>query len=195
MKVKICGVTSLEDAAACVALGADMIGIVHVPGRMRSLPAGRISEIFASLGQGATRVLVCAPRGTEEAIHLFEASGADVLQAHSLEPEEILDLRDADVTVFRAVPPDRSEAVRFAGSVDALVFEGGTPGTGSSYDYSQVPVDCCAKAIVSGGLTPENLHIARALHPYALDVSSGVECSPGRKDRGLVAEFIERCHK
>jgi len=195
MKVKICGITSLADAKICSELGADMIGFVHVPGRKRSLPIEKISEICSSLGRAMTRVLVCGPHDIDEALHMFIASGADVLQTYSLEPDDLIRLRELRVKVFRVVPPDRSDATRFSEAADALVFENGKPGTGSSYDYATIPIDCCAKAIVAGGLTIENMHLAKVLGPYALDVSSGVESSPGKKDPELVAEFIRGCHE
>jgi phosphoribosylanthranilate isomerase len=195
MKVKICGITSLEDAKMCCELGADMIGFVHVPGRERSMTVDKIFEICSSLDPTMTKVLVCAPQDLSEALHLFVESGADILQTYSLEPSDLIELRDKRVEVFRVVPPDRSEATRFSKAADALVFENGRPGTGSSYDYTTIPIDCCAKAIVAGGLTIENLHLAKALGPYALDVSSGVEGSSGKKDPELVAEFIRRCHE
>ncbi len=195
MKVKICGITSLDDATMCGELGADMIGFVHVQGRKRSLTVEKISEMCSSLGPTMTKVLVSAPLDVNEAIYLLAASSADVLQTYSLEPADLIKLRDMKAKVFRVVQPDRTEAKRFSEAADALVFESGKPGTGSAYDYTTIPIDCCAKAIIAGGLTIENLHLAKALGPYALDVSSGVESSPGKKDPELVAEFIRRCHE
>jgi phosphoribosylanthranilate isomerase len=195
MKAKICGITSLDDARMCVGLGADMIGFVHVPRRTRSMTSEKISEMCVSLGPTITKVLVCAPYDLDDALRLLSATKSDVLQTYSLEPKDLIKLREMGVRVFRVVKPDRSEATRFSEAADALVFENGKPGTGSSYDYSIIPIDCCAKAIVAGGLTIENMHLAKALEPYALDVSSGVESSPGRKDPELVAEFIRRCHE
>jgi phosphoribosylanthranilate isomerase len=195
MKVKICGITSLEDARMCVELGADMVGFVHVPRRKRSLTSEKISEICTSLGPTITKVLVCAPYDLNDALHLLGSSGTDVLQTYTLEPSDLIKLGAMGVKVYRVVPPDRSEATRFSQAADALVFENGEPGTGSSYDYSIIPIDCCAKAVIAGGLTIENLHRAKVLRPYALDVSSGVESSPGRKDSELVSGFIRRCHE
>jgi phosphoribosylanthranilate isomerase len=194
MKVKICGITSVEDAKMCGELGADMLGFVHVYGRKRSLTVEKISEICSSLDP-TTKVLVCAPLDVNEAVYMLAASGADVLQTYSLEPADLVKLREKKVKVFRVVPPDRTVATKFSEAADALVFEGGKPGTGSSYDYTTIPIDFRAKAIIAGGLTIKNLHLAKALGPYALDVSSGVESSPGKKNPKLVAEFIRRCHK
>lgn len=195
MKVKICGITSLKDAKMCVELGADMVGFVHVPRRNRSMTSEKIFEICSSLGSTVTKVLVCAPYDFDDALHLMGSSGADVIQTFTLESNDLIKLRDMGVKVYRVVPPDRSEATKYSEAADALVFENGRPGTGSSYDYSMVPIDVCKRAIIAGGLTVENLDFAKILGPYALDVSSGVESSPGRKDPGLVAEFIRRCHE
>jgi len=195
MKVKICGVTTLEDAAMCEDLGADALGFVHFPGRTRSLPLDKISEMSSSLGPFTTKVLVCAPSTTSEALEMMHAGNVDALQLYSLEPSELLELRMLGARVFRVVSLDRQEASRFSSAADALVFEGGPPGSGTSYDYSKAPIDCCRKAIIAGGLTPSNLHLAKNLRPYGLDVSSGVESAPGRKDREMVAEFIGKCRE
>jgi phosphoribosylanthranilate isomerase len=195
MKVKVCGITCAEDAFLCEELGADALGFVHVPGRMRNLPLARIDEICSSVGPMSVKVLVCAPDGVAAARTMLERSGADVLQLHSLVPEEVSGLRSEGVRVIRSVPPERGEAGRFARCADALLFEGGRPGSGTVHDYSKVPLDVCERGIIAGGLTPSNLHEAKALGPYALDVSSGVEAVPGRKDPSLVEEFVRRCRE
>lgn len=193
MKVKICGITNLEDAAMCEDLGADALGFVHFPGRARSLSLREISEISSSVGPLTTKVLVCAPSTTGDAVQMLQESGVDALQLYTLGPAELLELRLLGARVFRVVPPEREKAKAFATSADALVFEGGTPGSGSAYDYSKAPVDCCERAIIAGGLKPSNVAVAKSLRPYGLDVSSGVERVRGRKDPELVAEFIRRC--
>lgn len=193
MKVKICGITSLEDAAMCEELGADAVGFVHVPGRSRSIPLERVSEICSSLGPMTSKVLVCSPRDPAEAREMLLKAGTDIIQLHSLNPDETLQLKEAGARVVRAVLPERLAALQFASCADALLFEAGRPGSGAEYDYSKVPVDCAPRAIIAGGLTPLNMHKAKAMRPYALDVSTGVESAPGRKDPGLVAEFIRRC--
>lgn len=195
MKVKVCGIMSAKDAAMCEELGADALGFVHVKGRARSLSLDRIAEFCSTIGPMTTKVLVCCPTSRDEASRMFDRAGADVLQVHSLEPKEIQDLRDEGVKLIRAVEPDLAEASRFSGSVDALLFEAGVPGTGSAYDYSRVPVSICKRSIIAGGLTLSNMHKAIAVNPYALDVSSGVESAAGQKDHDLVAEFIARCRE
>jgi len=195
MKVKICGLTSSEDAVMCEQCGADALGFVHVDGRSRSVPLKDIADISSVLGPMTVTVLVCAPKSTDQASSMFGTSGVDILQLHALEPEGIRTLRDEGIPIIRAVPPIRSEAAKFSHCADALLFEAGIPGTGTSYDYSEVPVDLGKRTIIAGGLNLDNVHKALARNPYALDVSSGVESSPGKKDPSLVSKFVRRCHQ
>ncbi len=195
MKVKICGITNAEDAFACEDSGADALGFVHVPGRRRSIPLDRIAGICSSLGPMTTSVLVCMPSDDRTALDLVERSGGDIIQVHSLDPRSLDSVRGSGIGVIRAVRPDRDEATTYAEHADALLFENGVPGTGTGFDYSQTPVDCCRRAIIAGGLNIDNLERAKVMKPYALDVSSGVESAPGKKDQELVREFIRRCRQ
>ncbi len=193
MKVKICGITNAEDAFACEDSGADALGFVHVPGRSRNTALDQIADTCASLGPMTTSVLVCMPSDDKAAMNMVESSRADIVQVHSLDPRSLDSVRGSGIRVIRAVRPDRDEAATYAEHADALLFENGEPGTGTGFDYSQTPVDCCRRAIIAGGLNIDNLEQAKVMEPYALDVSSGVESTPGRKDPGLVREFIRRC--
>lgn len=194
MKVKICGITTLEDAIMCEEVGADALGFVHYPGRGRSLSLLEIGNICSTLGPLVTRALICCPDGPNEALYMMEKSGADVIQTYSLSPIFLSRLRESGVRVIRVVKPDINEARKYAEFADALVFEAGTPGTGHNYDYSTIPMDSCRRAIVAGGLTLSNIEYVKGLRPYGVDVSSGVESLPGRKDPELVKDFVRRCH-
>ncbi len=193
MKVKICGIRLAEDAQMCESLGADALGFVHFPGRKRSVPLESIAAIMSTLGPNVSKVLVCEPKSSSEAIQMAHKVDADAVQLYSLLPDDLNEIRQQGIGVIRRVPPVREEALKFAEAADALLFEEEIPGTGCSYDYSKIPVDCCPQAIIAGGLTVDNLHLAKAMKPYGLDVSSGVERVLGRKDRSLVSEFIRRC--
>jgi len=193
VKVKICGLISEGDTHLCEEMGADALGFIHFPGRGRSMPLEEIWEICQTLGPMVTRVLICNPKGPNQALDMLERSGADVLQTYSLNPLFITRIREVGVRVIRAVRPDVEEARRFADVADALVFEVGIPGTGTSYEYSSIPMGICKRSIVAGGLNPMNLEEVKKLEPYGVDVSSGVESSPGKKDPELVREFIRRC--
>lgn len=193
MKVKICGITNAEDAFACEDSGADALGFVHVPGRRRSVSLDQIAGICSSLGPMTTSVLVCMPSDYGTALDMVEHSRVDTIQVHSLDPRSLDSVRGSGIRVIRAVRPDRDEAAIYAEHADALLFENGVPGTGTGFDYHQTPVDCCRRAIIAGGLNIDNLERAKIMKPYALDVSSGVESAPGKKDPELVREFVRRC--
>ena len=193
MKVKICGIKLAEDAQMCESLGADALGFVHFPGRGRSIPLESIAAITSTLGPSVMKVLVCAPKSSSEAIRMAHKASVDTVQLYSLIPKDLNEIRNHGIGVIRRVPPVRNEALKFVKAADVLLFEEEAPGTGRSYDYSKIPIDCCPRAIIAGGLTLNNLHLAKEMKPYGLDVSSGVERSLGRKDRTLVSEFIRRC--
>ncbi len=193
MRVKICGITNNVDAGICEDAGADALGFVHVERRSRSLELRDIKDICSTMGPMTTTVLVCSPGSVFEASDMFDKSGVNVLQLHSLDPDQVSSLYDQGIPVIRAVKPDRDEAMRYANQVHALLFERGTPGSGISYDYSKVPLDCHPRSIIAGGLNLDNIDMALSMKPYALDVSSGVERAEGCKDPELVSEFIRRC--
>jgi len=193
VKVKICGITSIDDAAMCEEKGADALGFIYFPGKMRSLPLSETAEIIESIGPMTLSVLVCDPKSVQEASEFSRITGADMLQVYSLSPQALKEFRDLGGRVIRAVKPNRDEAASFAGCADALLFEMGEPGAGMSYDYSTIPTECCPRSIIAGGLRLDNLDMAKEKKPYALDVSSGVESKPGRKDPLLVSEFVRRC--
>jgi len=194
MKVKICGITNQEDAQMCERLGADALGLVHFPGRSRSMSLDSISEIMSTIGPFTKKVLVSDPRSVDEASSMVDKTGADLLQAYNLSVNQIEELDEIDVKVLRVVYPIRSEAMEFARCAKGLVFENGEPGTGTGYDYGAIPLDVCAVTIIAGGLNLANLDKVLGLSPYGVDVSSGVESVPCRKDPSLVKEFIRRCH-
>ena len=114
MKVKICGITSLYDAALCEEAGADAVGFVHYPGRRRSLSLDEISRMATSLGPMTTKVIVCAPETSQEAVDFSERSDVDVLQTYSLDPESLDKVRESGLKVIRAVSTGRAEAEAFA---------------------------------------------------------------------------------
>lgn len=193
MKVKICGITNQEDAFLCEDKGADALGFIHCPGRARSLPLKTIAGICSSIGPMTTRILVCFPKDAPEAAQMCERSQADMLQVYTLGPNELRKVASSGIGVIRAVKPDTKEVQLFSKIARAILFEQGTPGAGETYDYSKIPIRSCPRAIIAGGLDIQNLEQAKALKPYGLDVSSGVEKTPGKKDPGLVEEFVRRC--
>lgn len=190
MRVKICGITRPEDARLAERCGADAIGVVvFSPGSKRSVPIERAREIFAVAGPFTTTVAVTHTRSKEE-IDRILALCPDAIQVfHPFDIPEGLNVR-----LIRAI--GRNDPL--PGDCDAVIIDE-SHGGGKAVDLS------CAKDIVrrakipvilAGGLTPQNVAGAiREVQPYAVDVATGVEISPGIKDPAKVRAFIAACRE
>jgi phosphoribosylanthranilate isomerase len=205
LRIKICGLTHREDAWHAVRAGADFIGAILSDGFVRSVPPER-ARAFREAG-GPPLVGVLVNPTVEDARARAQASGASILQLHGEEsPELLTELRQAGAwTLWKAVRPRsvdelHAAVARFAHHVDALLLDGWHPekrgGSGTRFDWAMVarvraelPDD--VELIVAGGLTPATVGDAvAALAPDVVDVSSGVEAEPGRKDPIKVEAFI-----
>lgn len=197
VRVKICGITNMADAAAAVAAGADALGFVFHGASPRCVLPALVSEISRRLPPFVTRigVFVDSPLPTVEEImsycHLDFAQlhgGEDAAFCAALYPRAIKSLRVGRDDVLAALP-------RF--TVAAFVLDTYRPGlaggTGATFDWSiarqAAAFDC--PIILSGGLHPDNVAEAiAAAQPFAVDVASGVEASPGQKDHAKLRAFI-----
>jgi phosphoribosylanthranilate isomerase len=197
MRVKVCGITRVADAEGCVALGVDLIGVNFVPGSPRRVDV-LVARAIGSAVRGRAEVVgVVADLDEAALVALREGAGLDRLQLHGSEPPSLL-ARLAPFA-FKALrvgsAGDLEEADRYAGLllVDAKV-EGKLGGTGVAVDAALVaPLARRRDVLLAGGLTPDTVAEAvRAVRPWGVDVASGVEVSPGVKDLGKVAAFVER---
>ncbi len=197
-RIKICGITNVDDARLAAELGADALGFIFYPQSPRSVTMERAAEICLQLPPFLLRVgvFVNAPlRAVRQTVALC---GLDAVQFHGEETPEYC--RQFTGRRFKAIRM-RDRAGVLAGSeydVDALVLDtytaGQRGGTGQTFDWSlAVEVKRLGKPVIlSGGLTPENVADAiRQVQPYAVDVASGVECESGKKDPEKLRRFIE----
>jgi phosphoribosylanthranilate isomerase len=190
--VKICGLRSRRDVELAVEAGADMVGMVLSPGFRRSVrPEDAASMADASGDAMAVGVFVDAPADT--VLRAVEGLGLDAIQLHGSEDDEYVSRirRDAGVPVAKSFvvkgPQDVDEARR--SSADLVLLDGGM-GTGTGFDLSLVG-RVGRRFMLAGGLDPRNVRQAiAAVHPYAVDVSSGVETG-GVKDPVKMREFVE----
>ncbi len=199
-RVKICGITTTDDLRAVVAAGADAIGLtvdvdVDTP---REITPQRAETLAAATPPFVTTVLVTMPKTVAEAIELVERIDPDAVQIHgTLTVEELSTLsesvRAAVLPAVEAEAASRYESVADALLVDSL-DEAGAGGTGETTDWerTRAAVDALTTPVVlAGGLTPENVADAVAVvEPFAVDVASGVESDPGRKDHEAVSAFV-----
>ena len=201
--VKICGITSMEDAAMAVAAGADAVGFVFWPGSPRAVDPAAARAIAATLPPFVLRVGVFVDASPEEMRRVADEVGLDLVQLHGSESPEAVSQRAAARGQGGARGPRLP-----AGGGAPLRRSGGRPpprhargratgcpgGTGRTFDWSLVrPVrEGTSFVILAGGLTPENVGEAiAAVRPDAVDVSSGVESAPGKKDPAKVRAFVE----
>ncbi len=195
VRIKICGVTRAEDALAAVKLGADALGFNFWPGSKRYVAPEAARDIVARLPPFVTSVGVFVNQGEEELRAIAAASGIQVFQLHGDETPELC--ARLPLPVVKAIPVDQVRTLSKLLSYEVSAFLLDTPsrgygGTGVPFDWSLAEgVSEVAPVILAGGLTPENVAAAvRAVRPYAVDVASGVESSPGVKDFGKMARFV-----
>lgn len=200
--VKVCGLTRHEDARHAAEAGAAYLGVILAPGGKRSVTPEAARVIFGDLSARRVGVFVDAADAAARA----EAAGVNVIQLHGDEsPEVAARLREAGWEVWKALRPRTGgefadEAPRWAGAVDALLLDGFSAaargGTGASFPWAEVAARMDAlpagtRLVAAGGLRPGNVaEAALALRPSVVDVSSGVESSPGIKDPDAVRRFV-----
>jgi phosphoribosylanthranilate isomerase len=202
VRAKICGITRYEDAAAAIDAGADALGFVFVPGTPRFITPADAAAILRRLPALVARTGLFVDVTHEEILQTIEATGIDTVQLHGAEPPSLgtgLMSRVAVLKAFRIRGPGSLEALEChrdacsAWLLDAFVV-GAHGGTGARFDWN-LAVDAVGMGkpvVLAGGLDPTNVAEAiRQVRPYAVDVSSGVEASPGRKDPRKLREFLE----
>jgi len=195
-RVKICGITSAEDAAAAVDAGADALGLIFVPGTPRCVVPDAAARILEPVPPLVATVGVFLDHPLEEVLRIVAALRLHAVQLHGEEPAAYS--RRIPVPVIRALRVRDAASLHplqtypaHAFLLDAYVegLPGGT-GTPISWDLA-LRAKGGKPVILSGGLRPETVARAvRLVRPYGVDVSSGVEVSPGRKDHRKVREFI-----
>ncbi|HEY0258120.1 MAG TPA: phosphoribosylanthranilate isomerase [Candidatus Methylacidiphilales bacterium] len=202
-RIKICGITSLEDAEAAVAAGADALGFILCEESKRFIPIEQAIGIVEQLPPFVQTVAV-----TVNAVKEFTNLGwrkqlkqFGIAQLHGEESPQHVKAVSKYLPVIKVFPADLAHTVT-AGQYEVSAFMLDTPsaergGTGRVFDWS-LALDFKKRTtkplIFSGGLNPENVAKAiETVQPYAVDVSSGVEASPGRKDHAKLRDFIQIC--
>ncbi len=211
VRVKICGLTREEDLAVAVAAGADAVGfIVGVPSSPRNLTLERAEMLLSQVPIFVDSVVVMAPKSIKQLVEVCERLKPSAIQIHGKEQLDSSEIREKikDTRLIKTVYVTESAlnetAIEDSKMFDALLLDsfskGQYGGTGKVHDWTlsrqikeavaPVPV------ILAGGLKPENAKEAiLTVQPYAVDVASGVELSPGVKDHEKVRAFVENAKK
>jgi phosphoribosylanthranilate isomerase len=196
--VKICGITSEADALLAVSLGASAVGFIFAPSP-RQVSVQLAGDVAKRLPEEVLTVGVFRDEAPQRVVEAVHAAGLGAAQLHGHETsEETKWVRARLPRVIKAFPAGDRTIARFDEfGADFLMVDGDNPGSGLVFDWrlAEGVVDP-HRLIVSGGLRPENVAQAIAhLHPAGVDVSTGVESSPGRKDPLLVRDFIANARR
>ena len=203
-KVKICGLTNLPDAVKAHELGADFIGFIFFKDSPRSLDQSEARLIIRELPKGVQKVGLFLNQDIDEVKKIADKCELNFLQLHGDEDPGYAARLKKDFKIIKSfkVKDEKSiEGVDNYGVVDFYLFDTYVKsmpgGTGITFNWDILKGRSFKRPIfLAGGLTPKNVSEAvRKLSPYAVDVASGVEKSPGKKDYKLLKEFIENAKK
>lgn len=193
MFVKICGITSESDALLATAMGADALGFVFATSS-RQVSVQAVQDIVKRLPPEVITIGVFRNEHPARVIDMVNAARLHGAQLHGSEtPSMVREVAEQVKLVFKAVVAGSQEA--FAAqdfSADAILLDSQNPGSGVAFDWSLADdLPRGSRVVLSGGLTPDNVESAIAtVRPWGVDVSTGVEESPGRKDAVKVRRFI-----
>ena len=193
MFVKICGITNEEDALMAVALGADALGFVFARSSRQITPAAA-ADIIKRLPPDVLAVGVFRDEAPERVVDLALRAGCRGVQLHGHETPEMADhIRPSFPVLIVAMAAGSSALGHFDRfGADALLLDGHAPGSGEVFDWSLTEgMPSNRRVILAGGLTPDNVADGvSVVRPWGVDVSTGVELTPGVKDPRLVRAFI-----
>ena len=193
MFVKVCGITSEEDALLAVAMGADAVGFVFAPSPRQIAPQ-KAADIAKRLPTEIVTVGVFRDEERQRVVDVMHQAGLRAAQLHGFEsPATTRWVRSRVPLVFKAFAagdPHLDEADSYG--ADAILIDSKSPGSGEVFDWSLAEgAPSNRKILLAGGLNPDNVADAiRQVRPWGVDVSTGVESSPGRKDARKVRAFI-----
>ena len=201
LRIKVCGLTTCKDAEAAIGFGADALGFNFYPGSKRYLPPETRAWI-GRLPEGVERIAILVNPTLDEARTIAALEGINALQLHGQEtPEFCRRLKDEGIRFEKAIAVTTPQSLKVLPnfSTQTLLLDSGGPaefgGSGHTFPWAVaqefVQGNPQFRVILAGGLNPDNVAEAVALvKPYGVDVTTGVESAPGRKDPALLRAFI-----
>ncbi len=197
VKIKVCGITNIEDALLALSLGVDAVGFVFAESERRITPVNA-KKIIDELPQSILKVGVFVDEEEKRTREILKLCRLDMLQFHGDEsPSHILRFRERVIKSFRIEDEDSLKAIpNYKASAYLLDTYSSEVygGTGEVFNWDlAVEAKKFGPIILSGGLNPDNVVEAiKKVKPWAVDVSSGVESSPGKKDPQKLEEFVKK---
>lgn len=201
-QIKICGITTREDAKMACDSGADAIGLVFYPPSPRYITIDHAIEVVNCLPPFTTSVALFVNAEREEIEHVLDNVAIDIIQFHGNESAEfcasfkrpyIKALRMKDGLDLYSLQNEYASA---RGLLLDTYKKGVPGGTGETFNWEKVPHDLTIPIILAGGLVADNVAQAiKVARPYAVDVSGGVEASKGKKDRQKIIQFMDNVRR
>lgn len=199
VRVKICGITNLDDALTAVDLGADALGFVFFQDSPRHVSYDDAASIIRKLPPFVTTVGVFVNERPEQIEKIVSLTGIDIIQLHGDEPPSLCTLSRRIIKAIRVKSLESLDPlIDYQGKVSSFLLDAYTPdvlgGTGRIFNWEIAShAKRFGRIILAGGLTPNNVAEAvRQVIPYGVDVSSGIELRKGKKDHSKMKIFIER---
>ena len=192
MKIKICGLTCLDDVLLASDLGADYLGFIFYEKSLRCNSLPQAARMISKYNGPASPVAVFVDSPVESILHITQETGIRIVQLHGNETQEMIEeLRKHHLHVFKSLPVRNEDSFSLLQSYnpDRFLLDTWHPylkgGTGHPFDWNllkQKEKDT-SQCLVAGGISPDNIHsLLKIFIPWGLDVSSGIEVSPGKKD-------------
>jgi phosphoribosylanthranilate isomerase len=202
LRVKICGITNIEDALAAIACGADALGFIFYPESPRSVTPEVARAIISTLPPFISTVGVFVDKDIETLKTIVSETGLDVVQLHGSEPPEYCNLDKKTIKAIRVKDISDLDLLNQYKAASAFLLDTYSPdtigGTGHVFNWEiALEAKRLGRIILAGGLTPDNIEEAvKLVQPYGIDVASGVEGSEkGKKDHHKLRLFIEKARK
>ena len=204
VQVKICGITNAADAQAAIDAGANLVGFNFYPKSSRHIDEDKAAEIRSRLPKRVKAVGIFVNRLPADVIALRSSLELDAVQLHGDEtPETVAEIAPLVpvIKAFRVEPEFQLATLDKYARAFAFLFDAAHTdqygGTGRTTDWDVARrASPSHRIILAGGLKVENVAAAvRIVRPYGIDVASGVESSPGKKDHGLLSEFIQEVRR
>ena len=196
-RVKVCGITNIEDALAAAQAGADAIGLVFYAKSPRAVTAEQAAKIVAALPPFVTTVALFVDARADEVQQILQQVPIDLLQFHGDEsPEFCISFQRPYIKALRMQPGiDITQQANMHRSALGILLDAWVPGvpggTGQTFNWNDIP-SLAQPLVLAGGLTPDNVQQAiTQVSPWAVDVSGGLEMSKGRKDHAKVQAFMQ----
>ncbi len=200
VKVKICGITNQEDAEAAIELRADILGFNFFPKSPRYIAPAKAIDIITKLPGHVDIAGVFVNAGISEIRNLINPGLINWVQFHGDETPEFCNrFRVRNLQTIKAIRVQSADSIQQAQEyrTSALLFDAFDPalygGTGKTFNWTLVK-DCPQRIFLAGGITPDNVHEALAQNVYGVDICSGIESEPGKKDHAKMKQLFENIH-